>query len=105
MLGLRAIELDEGDVLVGTAVTDGTQDIMLFSSEGKALRFPESASQGHGSYRREVCAGLRSARRRISLISLIVPRAESRQVLTVSENGYGKRTDVADEFPTKGRGN
>jgi DNA gyrase subunit A len=86
-------------VLVGTAITDGEQDVMLFSSEGKAMRFRESDVRPMGRASRGV--------RGISLagdhhmISLLVPD-ERGAVLTVSENGYGKRTAVGD-FPTKGR--
>jgi len=99
-VGLRAIELDEDDWLVGTAVTNGDCDIMLFSSEGKAVRFAESAVRAMGRTARGVKGiNLADGHR---LISLIVPKAGS-QILTVSENGYGKRTDTA-EFPIKGRG-
>ena len=99
-VGLRAIELDEDDWLVGTAVTNGDCDIMLFSSEGKAVRFDESAVRAMGRTARGVKGiNLADGHR---LISLIVPKAGS-QILTVSENGYGKRTDTA-EFPIKGRG-
>lgn len=99
-VGLRAIELGEDDWLVGTAVTDGSCDIMLFSSEGKAVRFAETNVRAMGRTARGV-RGINLAQGH-RLISLIVPRAESR-ILTVSENGYGKRTDI-DEFPIKGRG-
>ena len=99
-VGLRAIELDPDDVLVGTAVTDGSQDIMLFSSEGKVVRFAESSVRAMGRTARGV-RGIRlgSGHR---LISLVVPQAGSK-ILTVSENGYGKRSETS-EFPVKGRG-
>jgi DNA gyrase subunit A len=99
-VGLRAIELGEDDWLVGTAVTDGSCDIMLFSSEGKAVRFAETNVRAMGRTARGV-RGINLAEGH-RLISLIVPRADSR-ILTVSENGYGKRTET-DEFPIKGRG-
>jgi DNA gyrase subunit A len=99
-VGLRAIELDEDDVLVGTAVTDGTQDIMLFSSEGKVVRFPESAVRAMGRTARGV-RGIRLGDGH-RLISLLVPQSGSK-ILTVSENGYGKRSETS-EFPVKGRG-
>ena len=99
-VGLRAIELDEDDVLVGTAVTDGDSDIMLFSSEGKATRFNESQVRAMGRTARGV-RGINLAAGH-KLISLIVPKADGR-ILTVTENGYGKRTENA-EFPAKGRG-
>lgn len=99
-VGLRAVELDEGDVLVGTAITQGDCDVMLFSSEGKAVRFKESDVRKMGRTAR----GMRGIRlgEGHSMISLIIPQADG-MVLTVSENGYGKRTSIAD-FPTKGRG-
>ena len=99
-VGLRAVELDEGDVLVGTAITKGDCDVMLFSSEGKAVRFKETDVRRMGRTAR----GMRGIRlgEGHSMISLIIPQADG-MVLTVSENGYGKRTSIAD-FPTKGRG-
>jgi len=100
-VGLRALELDDDDVLVGTAITDGNCDVMLFSSEGKAVRFEESEVRAMGRTARGV-RGIRLGDGH-RMISLIIPQAGGK-VLTVSENGYGKRTAV-DEFPTKGRGN
>ena len=100
-VGLRALELDEGDVLIGTAITDGNCDVMLFSSQGKAVRFREEDVRAMGRTARGV-RGIRLGEGH-QLISLIVPR-EGGRILTVSENGYGKRTEAA-EFPTKGRGN
>ena len=99
-VGLRAIELDEDDVLVGTAITDGNSDIMLFSSEGKATRFNENQVRAMGRTARGV-RGINLADGH-KLISLIVPE-EGGRILTVTENGYGKRTENA-EFPAKGRG-
>jgi DNA gyrase subunit A len=100
-VGLRALELDEGDVLVGTAITDGSCDVMLFSSEGKAVRFKEGDVRAMGRTARGV-RGIRLGSGH-SMISLIIPQVGGK-VLTVSENGYGKRTLIED-FPTKGRGN
>src|SRR5210317_1122589 len=100
-VGLRALELDEGDVLLGTAITDGDCDVMLFSSEGKAVRFKEGDVRAMGRTARGV-RGIRLGAGH-SMISLIIPQANGK-VLSVSENGYGKRTLVED-FPTKGRGN
>ncbi len=98
-VGLRALRLDEGDVLVGTAITTGDCDVMLFSSEGKAVRFREM-EKALGRTARGV-RGIRLGKGH-SMISLIIPQALG-MVLTVSENGYGKRTHL-EEFPTKGRG-
>ena len=100
-VGLRALELDEGDVLIGTAITDGQSDVVLISSAGKAARFEESAVRAMGRTARGV-RGIRLDEGQ-RLISLMIPKPEGR-VLTVSENGYGKRTSMA-EFPVKGRGN
>ena len=100
-VGLRALELDDDDVLVGTAITDGSCDVMLFSSEGKAVRFEEREVRAMGRTARGV-RGIRLGEGH-QMISLIIPQAQGK-VLTVSANGYGKRTAV-EEFPTKGRGN
>jgi DNA gyrase subunit A len=100
-VGLRAIELDEGDHLVGTAITDGSNDVILFASNGKAARFKESDVRSMGRISRGV-RGIRMPEEN-KVISMVIPQ-DGGKVLTVSENGYGKRTDV-DDFPTKGRGN
>ena len=99
-VGLRAIELDEGDTLIGTAETDGQQDIMLFSSSGKTIRFRETDVREMGRTARGV-RGIRLQEGQ-QMIALIIPE-DSKQVLTVSENGYGKRTN-SEEFPLYGRG-
>jgi len=99
-VGLRAVELDEGDTLIGTALTDGEKDIMLFGSAGKVLRFKESDVRPMGRTARGV-RGIRLQEGQ-HVISLIVPE-QDKQVLTVSENGYGKRTETSD-FPQYGRG-
>ena len=99
-VGLRAIELDEGDTLVGTAITDGSCDVVLFSSSGKAARFRESQVRAMGRTSRGV-RGIRLAEGQ-RVVGMVIPM-ENGQVLTVSENGYGKRTEVS-EFPAKGRG-
>ena len=100
-VGLRAIELDEGDVLIGTAITNGENDILLLTSAGKAARFPETAVRAMGRTARGV-RGIRMDEDQRA-IAMIIPQ-EGGRVLTVSENGYGKRTLVED-FPAKGRGN
>jgi DNA gyrase subunit A len=100
-VGLRAINLDEGDVLVGTAITTGGCDVMLFSSEGKVARFSEEDVRAMGRTSRGV-RGIRLGEGH-SMISLMIPQEEGK-VLTASVNGYGKRTPTT-EFPRKGRGN
>lgn len=99
-VGLRAIDLDEGDTLVGTAITNGASDVILFSSSGKAARFREIQVRAMGRTSRGV-RGIRLAEGN-RVVGMVIPMAGG-QVLTVSENGYGKRTSV-DEFPAKGRG-
>jgi len=98
--GIIAVGLDEGDKLVGVAITDGTRDVMLCSSGGKAVRFPEDDVRGMG----RTAAGVRGIRipDDEDVISLIIPDADG-LVLTASENGFGKLTPV-DEFPVHGRG-
>lgn len=99
-VGLRAIELDEGDRLVGTAITTGNQDVMLVSSSGKTIRFNESDVRAMGRTARGV-RGIRLVKDH-SMIALIIPE-QGKQVLSVSENGYGKRT-LTEDFPVYGRG-
>ena len=99
-VGLRAIELDAGDELVGTAETDGSKDVMLVSSSGKSIRFSESDVRPMGRIARGV-RGIRMAEG-AQMIALIIPDKE-REILAVSENGYGKRTRTED-FPVYGRG-
>ncbi len=99
-VGLRAIDLVEDDHLVGTAITNGHCDVVLFSSAGKAARFTEEQVRSMGRTSRGV-RGMRLEEGQ-SVISMVIP-VEDGKVLTVSEKGYGKRTDVQD-FPAKGRG-
>ena len=99
-VGLRAVDLAEGDYLVGTEIVDGSKDIMLFSSEGKAVRFRESDVRAMG----RVAKGVRGMRlgQGHKVISMLMPATDG-FLLAVCENGFGKRTDL-NEFPTKGRG-
>ncbi len=99
-VGLRAIELDEGDELVGTAITDGSKDVMLISSSGKTIRFNEGDVRAMGRTAR----GVRGIKMNdgYQMIALIIPDA-AKQILTVCEQGYGKRT-LVDDFPVYGRG-
>ncbi len=97
--GIIALDLREDDYLVNVAVTDGTRDVMLFSNTGKAIRFKESDVRPMG---RTAC-GVRGTRLAAGqrVIALII--VEEGSVLTATENGYGKRTLVAD-YPVHGRG-
>ncbi len=99
--GIIAVDLRDEDRLVGVALTDGSQDVMLFSSTGKAVRFNESNVRAMG---RTAC-GVRGIRLEEGqhVISLIIAASETSCILTVTENGFGKRTNI-DQFPTKGRG-
>ena len=99
-VGLRAIELDEGDELIGTALTDGSQDVMLVSSSGKTIRFKEADVRAMGRTARGV-RGIKLVKNS-KMIALIIPDAD-KEILSVSENGYGKRTKTED-FPVYGRG-
>lgn len=98
--GLIALDLEEGNTLVGVALTDGHCDVLVLSSSGKAARFKESDVRAMGRTARGV-RGIRLIGGH-RLIALIVP-LENGYILTASENGYGKRTLVND-FPLKGRG-
>lgn len=98
--GLIALDLVEGDHLVGTAVTDGESDVMLFSSAGKAVRFSEVDVRAMGRTSRGV-RGIRLDSEQ-AVISMVIPKPDGK-VLTVSENGFGKRTLIT-EYATKGRG-
>jgi len=97
--GIIAIDLHEDEYLIGVAVTDGRQDMMLFTSAGKAVRFSEDEVRSMGRTAHGVRGIWLDEGQRV--ISLLV--AEPGTVLTVGANGYGKRTPVED-FPTKGRG-
>jgi DNA gyrase subunit A len=98
--GIIAVDLDPGDKLVGVAITDGLRDVMLCSSSGKAVRFPEDDVRAMG----RTAAGVRGIRLPPDeeVISLIIPDPDG-LILTASENGYGKLTPV-EEFPRHGRG-
>ena len=98
--GKIAINLDEGDALIGVALSDGTRDIMLFSSEGKAVRFAGDTVRPMG----RTATGVRGMRlgEGAKVVSLIVVEGAG-DILTASERGYGKRTPEAD-YPRKGRG-
>jgi DNA gyrase subunit A len=97
--GIIAVDLRENDQLVGVALTDGEKDVVLFTSAGKAVRFNESAVRPMG---RTAC-GVRGIRlgEGQSVIALII--ANGGTVLTVTENGFGKRTPI-DDYPVHGRG-
>lgn len=100
--GIIAIELRGDDKLIGVEVTDGSKDIMLFTSSGKALRFSESNVRPMG----RTASGVRGVRitSEQSVISLIIADTNAEDtVLTATKRGYGKRTRLSD-YPTHGRG-
>ena len=104
--GLIALDLDEGDTLVGAIITNGDQNVMLFSSEGKGIRFHEDDIRAVGRTARGV-RGIRlparlPAENEFRVISLILDDFDY-TILTVSKNGFGKRT-VIDEFSVQNRG-
>ncbi len=97
--GIIAVELADDDQLIGVAITDGQRDIMLFSDAGKAVRFKEDNVRSMGRVSRGVRGIKLQPGQRV--VSLII--AEEGYVLSATENGYGKRTPVA-EYPVYGRG-
>ncbi|MEH6458273.1 DNA gyrase subunit A [Chitinimonas sp. JJ19] len=100
-LGIIAVNLDEGDQLVGVAITSGSHQVMLFSDGGKAVRFDEDDVRPMGRDTRGV-RGMSLAEDQ-KVISLLVADSEDWQVLTASDGGYGKRTAIA-EFRHTSRG-
>jgi DNA gyrase subunit A len=122
--GIIAVNLKDGDRLIGVDITDGSQQIMIFSDAGKVVRFEEFAKpwldedgvqkideNGEPAMKGGVrpmgrtATGVRGIKLKDEdkVVSLIIPRTDG-PILTVTENGYGKRTALAD-YPTKGRGN
>ena len=99
--GLIAVSLDDDDYLVGVAITNGQNDVMLFSDEGKANRFDETEVRPMGRGARGVRGIKLSAGGRV--IALLIAENEAQSVLTATENGYGKRTPVGD-YSRHGRG-
>ncbi|KQV45431.1 MULTISPECIES: DNA gyrase subunit A [unclassified Duganella] len=99
--GIIAVDLDEGDFLIGAALTDGKHDVMLFSDNGKAVRFDENDVRPMGRTARGV-RGMNLEEGQ-NVIALLVAENEEQSVLTATENGFGKRTPIA-EYTRHGRG-
>ncbi len=99
--GIIAVGLEDGDYLIGVALTDGKQDAMLFSDAGKAVRFAEEEVRAMG----RSAMGVRGMKLQKGqrVISLLTARDETLSVLTATENGYGKRTPTS-EYTRHGRG-
>ena len=110
--GIIAVDLDDGDILVGAAITHGNEDVMLFSDAGKAVRFDENDVRPMGRTARGV-RGMNLAPKQEVISMLVAPNEADAatlaaagalpSVLTATENGYGKRTPLA-EYTRHGRG-
>ena len=99
--GIIAVNLDDGDHLIGVAITDGSCDVMLFSDAGKSVRFAERDVRPMGRTSRGVRGMMIEDGQEV--IAMLVARSEEQSVLTVTRNGFGKRTPVA-EYTRHGRG-
>ncbi|RCW76119.1 DNA gyrase subunit A [Pseudorhodoferax soli] len=99
--GIIAVNLDDGDFLIGAALTDGKHDVMLFSDGGKAVRFDEDDVRPLGRAARGVRGMTLEPSQ--SVIAMLVAEDEQQSVLTATENGYGKRTPIT-EYTRHGRG-
>ncbi|ASV98458.1 DNA gyrase subunit A [Paraburkholderia aromaticivorans] len=99
--GIIAVGLDDGDYLIGAAITDGQHDVMLFSDSGKAVRFDENDVRPMGREARGV-RGMQLEDGQ-NVIALLVAGDEQQSVLTATENGFGKRTPIV-EYTRHGRG-
>jgi DNA gyrase subunit A len=98
--GIIAVSLDESDYLIGAAITDGKHDVMLFSDAGKAVRFDETDVRAMGREARGVRGMQLEDDQRV--IAMLVAESETQSVLTATENGFGKRTPIA-EYTRHGR--
>ena len=99
--GIIAVDLSDGDQLIGVALTDGQHDVMLFSSGGKAVRFDENDVRPMGRNAHGVRGMMLDKGQKV--IAMLVAEDESQSVLTATENGYGKRTPIV-EYTRHGRG-
>jgi DNA gyrase subunit A len=99
--GIIAVDLDDGDYLIGAALTDGKHDVMLFSDGGKAVRFDENDVRPMGRAARGVRGMMLDDGQ--GVIAMLVAEDEQQSVLTATEKGYGKRTSIT-EYTRHGRG-
>ena len=99
--GIIAVGLDEGDYLVGVAITDGQHDVMMFSDARKAVRFSENDVRPMGRQARGVRGMMLEDGQ--TVIAMLVAGDEEQSVLTATENGFGKRTPIG-EYTRHGRG-
>jgi len=101
--GIIAVGLDEDDFLIGAALTDGNYDVMLFSDGGKAVRFEEADVRPMGRGATGVRGMRLAADGSQHVVCMLVAKDEQQTVLTATENGFGKRTPIA-EYTRHGRG-
>jgi DNA gyrase subunit A len=99
--GIIAVDLDEGDYLIGASLTDGKHDVMLFSDGGKAVRFDENDVRPMGRTARGVRGMMLEDGQNV--IAMLVAEDETQSVLTATQNGFGKRTSIV-EYTRHGRG-
>ncbi|PHY07025.1 MAG: DNA gyrase subunit A [Alcaligenaceae bacterium] len=99
--GIIAVDLDEGDFLIGAELTDGKHDVMLFADSGKAVRFDENDVRPMGRNARGV-RGMQLEEGQ-AVIAMLVAGDETQTVLTATQNGFGKRTPIG-EYTRHGRG-
>ena len=99
--GIIAVDLDDGDYLIGASLTDGKHDVMLFSDGGKAVRFDENDVRPMGRNARGVRGMMLDEGQ--GVIAMLVAEDEQQSVLTATKNGYGKRTLIT-EYTRHGRG-
>ena len=101
--GINAVNLDEGDKLISVALTDGQKDVFLASRHGKAIRFPEADARPMGRVTRGVRGMNLEARDEVIGMEVVDPTAAGSTIFTLTENGFGKRTDL-DEYRGQSRG-
>jgi len=101
--GIIAVKLDEGDKLIGVALTDGSKDVFLASSNGKAIRFNEEDVRSMGRVTRGVRGMNLNDDDHVIGMEIVDNQAVGSTIFTVCENGYGKRTDL-DEYKDQSRG-
>ncbi len=101
--GINAVNLDDGDKLIAVALTDGQKDIFLASRQGKAIRFSEGDARSMGRVTRGVRGMNIDAGDEVIGMEVVDPTASGSTIFTITENGYGKRTDL-DEYRGQSRG-
>jgi DNA gyrase subunit A len=101
--GIIALSLDPGDPLISACLTDGSKEVLLSSREGKAIRFKEEEARAMGRTARGV-RGIRFTKNDFLVsMDILTPGTMGSSILSVTENGFGKRTPI-DDYPLQGRG-